>query len=214
MGICIFCDREKIEEGIVHETEDFFVKVGFGLVTAGHVFIFPKEHYDCLAEMPKELWDKFMVLKEEVKRKVKENFSEPFMVEYGNCGTVAHAHAHLIPLKGEGYEVKSIMEEMGSEGEVEWEEINWNRLREIYLGEKKYVWIEEKGKSYVGHVSRLGNGGKENNPGFLYRVFFTEVKGLKAVHNWKKLIGEEKKIDEKKRKKTKKILGVTLLKKN
>jgi len=50
---CIFCDRINAGTSILFETDNFYVKVGYGISAAGHIMIVSKNHYKCLAEVPK-----------------------------------------------------------------------------------------------------------------------------------------------------------------
>lgn len=205
MEKCVFCNQKEIAEDIVHETENFWVKVGFGLVTPGHVMVIPKKHFDCFAQLSDDLWKEYNSLKDFLKKKIKERFSEPFLIEYGNTGSISHAHTHFIPLKGEGYEIKSIMKEMVLGGEVDYEEADFYKLKEIYFQEKKYILIEEKEKTYVCHI-KSGVREKTIDVYLGFRIFFTQKKGLTGVLDWQKLSIKEKIEDEEKRKNSKKIL--------
>ena len=52
---CIFCNCDSIKEDILWETDNFFVKVGVGILAPGHVMIIPKEHISCYAELSNQL---------------------------------------------------------------------------------------------------------------------------------------------------------------
>lgn len=123
MENCIFCDREKIAQDVLYESENFFVKVGFGIVSAGHVMLIPKEHYLCYAELPDRLDEEYGSVKKRLLGNIKSNFSLPFLIEYGIFGqSIQHAHLHFIPHKGHDYEVRSIVEEMVIPSGIKFEE--------------------------------------------------------------------------------------------
>ena len=41
---CVFCDYEKIKEGIIYETPDLLVKIPFAIPHPGHVMVIPRKH--------------------------------------------------------------------------------------------------------------------------------------------------------------------------
>ena len=63
---CIFCNLQSSTDEILWETNNFFVKVGIGIFSPGHVMIISKKHLSCFGELPKELYKEFVVLKGEV----------------------------------------------------------------------------------------------------------------------------------------------------
>ena len=197
----IFCQYDKIKDDILYETKDFFVKVGFGLITPGHVMLVPKSHYDSFADLSEELKQEGTKLKRLLIQKITAAFSEPFLVEYGNCGSVAHAHIHFIPKKGEGYEIQDIVTEMVSSRNIPHTSASKEKAM-IYKSGDCYVSIEDNGKfSYI-----PGTTFEEWWDDTDYRKFFSEVKGFKGVRAWSSLTREEKILDEHKREITKKIL--------
>ena len=101
---CVFCDYDRIKEDILWETENFYVKVGVGILAPGHIMIVSKKHLSCFGEIPDELNEEFTHLIEEVFQKVKSNFSEPIMYEHGVYSqSVPHAHIHFVPKKSDFY---------------------------------------------------------------------------------------------------------------
>lgn len=60
---CIFCNCEKAD--IIYETKNFYIKVGKGIITPGHVMIIPKKHYSAIAEIDKEFVNEYLDLKRE-----------------------------------------------------------------------------------------------------------------------------------------------------
>ena len=71
---CIFCNYDSIKEDILLESDNFFVKVGVGILAPGHVMIIPKEHISCFAELPDRLGKEFISIKEQVFNKVCVNY--------------------------------------------------------------------------------------------------------------------------------------------
>lgn len=197
---CIFCNREKIASDILYQKNNFFTKVGFGLVGPGHSMLISNLHIRCFGELPKSLDEEFEAAKRNLSGKVEREFNAPTLIEYGVWGqSVPHAHTHFIPRKGPGYEVESFIEEMVKPGKVEIEEVEGiNRIREIYQSEGSYVSIEEHGKIYVCKSSNQPPINRDDpNPYLGYRGFFAK-KGL-SVKNWKEMTEKEKERDEENR---------------
>lgn len=204
MNNCIFCQRRKIAEDILYESDNFFVKVGIGIIAAGHVMIISKRHLACFAEMPVSLVSEYQELKSWLVEKITAQAAKPVQIEYGIWGqTVFHAHTHFIPKQGPGYRVKSLVEEMFKSAEVklDLERADWDRLREIYRTEKCYVSVEEDGVLYVCHVCDI----KEDSelPYLNYRAFMARRFGLRGVKDWRQMSKSERLVDEHKRNLTK-----------
>ena len=205
MTDCIFCDYDIIKDDIIYETDNFFVKVGFGLVTAGHVMIVSKLHVRCYGELPDELNEEYHQLKQFVIQTITDKFATPFLLEYGIWGqTVPHAHVHLIATQNDEYEVKSIIDEMVIPSHVPFTKGTLSDVKELYAKEKKYVYIEEDGQTYIIDVSLLPNKDKADTP-LDFRGFFPLKKGVKGIESWKNMSEETKVKDEEKRNVTKKL---------
>ena len=111
MKDCLFCQTHKIKQDILWESENFFVKVGVGILAPGHVMIISKRHLSCFAELFPQFVEEFLSIKKTLHRKIKQNFSEPIIYEHGVYGqTVSHAHINFVPSKNEYYELESIKE--------------------------------------------------------------------------------------------------------
>ena len=74
MSDCIFCRRDKIKEDILLESENFFVKVGIGILAPGHVMIITNYHIPCFAELPNKFIHEFNSLKNKVIKNLRLNF--------------------------------------------------------------------------------------------------------------------------------------------
>ena len=197
---CIFCDREKIKDDIIYETENFFVKIGLGIVAPGHVMTITKNHYTCFAAISNEILDEHDNLSEHLQSAIRKAFAETFLVEYGCWGqSVDHAHIHFIPLRNQDYNIESIIKEMVIPGKIDFEETNRERLKEIFKTEGRYLTIEEKGKLYVCHIPNKPK--DELRPYLVYRIFLNQ-KGINVPISWKEMSEEDKKEDEEKRKLT------------
>lgn len=206
---CILCNREQIKEDIIGETKNFFVKVGVGIVSPGHVMIVTKEHYSCFGELSKILYTEFRELSNKLRSKLEKEFSDTFQIEYGVFyQTVPHAHIHFIPLKSNNpkYEIKDIIKEMVIPGNIKFEETDLDGLKRIYENEKGYVSISQNGKLYVCHIndSKL----KETAPYVGYRDFFHKNKNLNEIPlKWREMNKEQRDEDNEKRRITKERLN-------
>lgn len=95
---CVFCEAKLNKGEVIFETENFFVNIGVGLVAPGHMMLIPKRHYDCCADIPRNLRPEFDGAAKLIFGKIKKVFGAPFLVEYGIFGqSVAPAYLHFIP---------------------------------------------------------------------------------------------------------------------
>ena len=203
---CVFCDREKIQQDIIYETPNLMIKVGFSLFAPGQTMLLSKEHYSCFAAIPDTLDQEYNDVKNSLTRRVAETFSEPFLIEMGVWGqSVSHAHTHVIPHKSPDYEIKSILEEMVLPGNIDLEEADMKRLKEVYKQERGYVSIEEHGRLYICHVTGIEFNPANFHPNLTFRGFCKQ-RGLDAGTSWKSLSEEQKKRDNERRDITKKLL--------
>lgn len=194
---CVFCDRDLFNDRIIAETDNFYVIVGIGIVAPGHVMIVTKKHYKCFGELPDKLEEEFQELKSRLIGKMIKEFSEPFLVEYGNWNqSINHAHIHIIPKEASEYRVHDIIEEMVKPGFDDYEETIWDELKSIFIKEGAYVFIQDNGKIHVCHVKNIPDT-QEPYPHLGFRWFFAE-KGMKGVWTWMNMTDEEKRIDAEK----------------
>lgn len=197
----IFCQYEStFKEDSLYQTDNFWVKIGFGLIAPGQVMLIPRAHYDCLADLPQHLEQEFLDLKQEITEKVSAAFSSPFLIEYGNCGTVQHAHIHFIPKKSEDFLITDVLGEMVISRVVPHQLMDPKTFRENYVAGSRYIFVEDNGVSCVLPQDSL-------RINYNHREYFSKVLGLPAAHSWSKLTLEEKMIDERKREITKKTLA-------
>ena len=190
MNNCLFCERSKIEKDILWESDNFFVKVGVGILSPGHVMIIFKKHLSCFGELPEESEKEFFEMKKEVFDKVKLNFFEPVIYEHGIYSqSVSHAHIHLVPCKSQFHNIENIKEKIFKE--LKSTQINdMFQIREIYEEEGSYFYLEEKGKKWVFHTEGIVDGK------FTFRKEFARLTGLKGLSSWQNLPEEEKKRNE------------------
>jgi len=204
MAYCPFCDFEKIKNDFVlYSTKNFFVKAPFGLVTSGHVMLVPFADIRTFSEIPKEIKQEFVELKEKVCQSIKKAFAEPFMLEYGvRLQTVPHAHMHFVPKNGRGYSISNFQEEFVNSSGLPYEIADENRVREVFQKEGEYIRFEYQEKIYLFRTKKI-----EDVSSLNYRDFFGNKKGLKGVSDWRTLSQDEKDADHQRREETAKLLN-------
>ncbi|MCR4586463.1 MAG: HIT family protein [Lachnospiraceae bacterium] len=101
---CIFCKLANgdIPTNKVYEDEDFTAILDLGPATKGHTLILPKEHADCLFDLPDETAAKLLPLAKKLGKKISDSLHADGMNVIQNNGEVAgqsvlHYHLHLIP---------------------------------------------------------------------------------------------------------------------
>ena len=107
---CIFC---KLANGVfptnvVYEDEDFTVILDAAPAAKGHSLIIPKQHSDCIYDLPEETAAKVMPLAKKIALAMKKTFDcDGVNIQQNNepaAGqSVFHFHTHVIPRKkGDG----------------------------------------------------------------------------------------------------------------
>ncbi len=179
---CIFCDHESIKEDILWESDNFFIKVGKGILTPGHVLLISKKHLSCFGEMPENLYDEFNGVKERIFNEVKDKFSEPILFEQGVHGqSINHAHIHILPTKNKNFILPSninnkIFLEL-KKTEIE----NIKDIKKVFQKEGNYLYLEEKGISYIYHLDK--NDSKKR----AFRIVLTDINGEKEFTHWENM---------------------------
>ena len=154
-------------------------------------------------EFPHRYYKEFLNIKEKTIKKVKDKFSNPFLFEKGAWGqSIKHAHMHIIPLEGKNYKISSIIEEVIKPSGFKYEEINFNKIKKIYLKRKGYVIIEEDDKLNICYVTVPCN--TNDLKKLCYRELFS--KNGVGIKNWKTMNDSEKKLDKINKKITKEKL--------
>ncbi len=207
---CIFCNNIEYES-LIKETNNFFVYIGKGLITAGHVLLIPKKHYRALAELTEEEFNEFNNLKKEMHNAIDKNFATPFYLEHGVFGqSVKHAHMHAIPSSGEGYSNINIINELVLPAiqklKMPYVKMNdFSDLQKIYKEDGQYLYFEQGDDKYILRTLGFDKGKIRND--VIYRAFFTYKKGLNGVNSLKEMSESDILNDNKKRILTKKKLN-------
>lgn len=205
---CLFCnfDSNSWREN-VYETENFKVRVGLGIITAGHCMIVPKDHYKCMGELPRNLIPEYLDLQNLLIEKISEKVSVPFMVEYGTqFQTVPHAHTHLIPSSSDKYSKVNIIKEFVlptiEKHKIPFEKTDMYGLNEIYRKEKYYTFFEQDGEMYVLKTRDFSK--EKIVDDVSYRAFFAR-RNIGVLH-WSEMTEEQKVQDKMNIEKSKEIL--------
>lgn len=200
MTDCLFCRRDGIKESTLWETDNFYVKVGIGLLAPGHVMLVSKKHLSCFGELPEELEEEFLSLKRDIFDKVKTNFFEPIIYEHGIYGqSIKHAHIHFIPKKTEFYFLENMHDYLAKK--IKPTEIgDIFKIRDIFKEEGSYLYLEDSNKKWVFHTKGLKYGD------FIFRKEFAELTGLHGLAAWQTMPEEDKERDKIWIKETKKNL--------
>ncbi len=182
---CIFCNYESIKEDILWESENFFVKVGVGILSPGHVMLITKKHIICFAELPGFLHEEFLSLKERITDKITSLFSRPIIYEHGIYSqSVKHAHIHFVPSKSEFHELESIKHAFNYLKSMKVDDMF--EIKNIYEKENSYFYLEENGNKWVFHTEGLPH------KKYDFRKEFAKLTGLHGLADWQKMPEEEK----------------------
>jgi len=107
MNKCVFCDYNGNKK--IRETENTFTLLSNPYLLEGHCLVIPKNHYECLYEIPEsisiELWFETINISRLLKEKfhvsgidIRQNY-RPFLRE--SIYKVNHVHIHVIPRENE-----------------------------------------------------------------------------------------------------------------
>ena len=179
---CAFCDYDQIKEDILWESENFFVKVGKGILTPGHVLLISKKHFSCFGEMPLKFDYELNEIKRQVIDKIVEKFSEPILFEQGiHAQSINHAHIHILPTKSNEFLLPSALINKIFP-ELERMEVNEiEDIRKIFENEGQYIFFEEEGRKWVFHIE------KNNEKEFAFRRELASINGNYEFAYWQNL---------------------------
>ena len=196
---CVFCDKNVIREGLLGETENFYVRANaIGTMAPGHLMVISKKHYSCFGALPKDLDEEYTALIKKVKEKVENKFSTPILTEQGvHKQSIKHAHIHFLPSVSERYSFsdKKFIDLIPQEIKIEFGK-GILGIRKVVEEDGEYVSIQEDGKLYICRTK--GYNGKFGP----IRQFVPELIGLTKLLDWQKMSAEELERDKKWVKKT------------
>lgn len=198
MKDCIFCENV---EDVLFESDNFYVKIGKGIVCDGHCMIITKQHLDCIAGIDESLVDEFLFLKNKLTNFITENFYKPFVLENGAVmQSVFHAHMHFIPLKSKYYSEVSLINDMAllflKKNNISYKKINnFFELKDIYKEDGEYLYLEEGDDTFIVETKKNRNFLEEMKTALSYRHFFSRKFGMKEVEDWRFMTEEDLVLD-------------------
>ena len=191
MDGCVFCDFEKIKDDILWENDNYFVKVGIGILTPGHIMLITKKHFSCFGEMSEDLDDEFNEVKEKIVNEIRKQFSEPILFEQGIHGqSVKHAHIHFVPTKNKEFVIPENVQDKVFPELKKTKVKGIKDTRDIFDREGQYLYLEEK-DGWVFHID------KDIDKEFNFRREFTKINGNKEFSDWRAISEESKKKNQK-----------------
>ncbi|MDR1498791.1 MAG: HIT family protein [Rickettsiales bacterium] len=200
MENCIFCDALKNGDS-VFETENFFIKLGKGIVCTGHCMIITKKHYKCMGDMDTDIVSEYLDLKTKLISFLSKHFYKPFVEEHGVImQSVFHAHTHFIPRKSKYYDELNLLEKMILEPTnnigVELEKIsNFDGVIECFKQEGEYLYFEQDEECFLLRTKKYTNLIDKIKDDINYRFFFSNL-GIKGVRDWKTMTEDDLKLDK------------------
>lgn len=140
---CLFCSP--IEGMPIYETENFRVLLDTFPVIPGHLMISSKAHYGSAGEIPEELQEEMIALKNLLREQVSQINGNAIFYEHGRAGCCMkanpngqkceHFHLHCLPAD------LSISEKL----KVKYSEISMNsfkEIRDLFLEQGNYLFFE------------------------------------------------------------------------
>ncbi len=184
---CVFCSRKDIEEGLLYQNDNFFVRAAVrGAMAPGHVLLIPKRHLSCFGVMPEDFDAGYGDVLEKTRDKITKYFSLPILTEQGVHGqSVKHAHLHFVPSVSPWYDFRDtrLVEYVPNEVRVE-PALSIGDIRKVFREDGQYVTIEQNNSLSI--CRTLGCSGTFR---FL-RDIATKITGRKDLYDWRTVIPE------------------------
>ncbi len=150
---CPFCKESRLEnnrlaslptnETILFQNENIFVPVDISPICLGHILIVSNKHFLNFYEMPKNIKDDVIKIKENITRLYKEIYNtDVLFFEHGSAksghagASIDHAHLHCVPYR---VNIKDTLDEILGEP------INCDILSSYnFKNEFSYIYLESK----------------------------------------------------------------------
>jgi len=133
---CPFCDQAGLD-GVLEETEHFFLLADHAPLIEGHTLIVPRSHYACYGAVPEQLEAELLALKGRVRRFLGAAYREPVFFEHGVFRqTVYHAHLHAMPFGSVVLDLPTLAREDGRYAE------GLRDVRDWYARQGHYFYLE------------------------------------------------------------------------
>lgn len=99
---CIFCKiaRKEINSNFVYEDDILMCIMDVNPVCDGHVLVIPKNHYETVFDVPKDILDHMFKVAHEITNKLMSATGEKGVTisfNYGDKQEVKHVHMHIMP---------------------------------------------------------------------------------------------------------------------
>ena len=197
--VCIFCDYNISNEGLLDETENFYFRaVVKGAMAPGHTMIISKNHYSCFGDMPSSLDKEYSNLVEDIGERIRKAFGMPIIFEQGIHGqSVNHAHLHFFPATSEWYDFtksKSFMGFIPLTIDITYGK-DLKDIRKVFEEEGQYISIKEKGNLYICHTRDYEQ--KYNGVLKPARDFTAKLTGKTHLVRWQTMPHSEKEKNKK-----------------
>ena len=196
---CTFCSQFKYRDDlnltqmifgddfsrILYEDEYFVIVPALGQIVEGYLLIISKDHFNSLAELPGDMHERLINLKNKVSKVLSSQYSIPIFFEHGSFsatelggGCINHAHLHAVPVDiGIEYTGLTELDPMSVEGiRYLWE----NRIVGPYI----YFETIKHDAFYVNLRTKLPCQ-------YIRRVIATKT-GYQQNWDWRQYIGSEK----------------------
>ena len=99
---CIFCKiaNKEIPSSLIYEDEIVMAIMDINPICDGHIMIIPKNHYDTVFDVPKEVLIHMYDVAQKLTPKLMKATNEDGMsysINYGSKQEIKHLHLHLLP---------------------------------------------------------------------------------------------------------------------
>ena len=170
---------------IIKRTENFCAFVSMGPLALGHLLITTKKHYLSIANIPKEHFDEFRLLREDLGTRLTAAFHFPqtILFEHGSSqydstagSCISHAHMHIMPARLLSQRaVRKIKENLGDYKTFE----SYQDLSNLADEEVAYTFFEFDGIKYFFEI-------KKQIPSQFVRQIIGKYVGREYTWDWRK----------------------------
>lgn len=181
-------NRNDVPEGVLYESENFFVDPTIGAFADGYVMIVPKKHVTSFAELSDDEFEEFLDVLDDMKFILESVYGKKIFLFEGGSGkggegkhitSIVHAHIHLVPSD------IPIMEEVEKNG------VHPRLIRSSRDSTKGNFMKEYAEDPYLLIIDQEDNWYIEDNQQVYYprqfpRMLLAEYMGLKGdAYNWR-----------------------------
>ncbi|KAL0480055.1 Cbr1 [Acrasis kona] len=122
-SICVFCNDEAINEGLIVESEHFRCLYNIRPVFPGHVLIMPKRHLSCIEYIESSEAQEYLAFTQNIIKALKRVYSTDsinVLVQEGphSGQSIQHLHTHFLPRTSD--DIPKTKDGTGVEEDQEW----------------------------------------------------------------------------------------------